>query len=79
MEFHRSRLRPSQTEIYRDPAATGERIGATSLWKRWSVVSKVPFLGEDHQLLARRTAAPKEWINVPFARVQLVAEMPLDP
>jgi hypothetical protein len=44
------------------------------------VVSKVPFLGHGHQLPASpRTAAPKEWINVPFARVQLVAEMPLDP
>src|SRR5215471_17799227 len=47
-EFHRSRLRPPQTEIYRDPAATGGRIGATSLPRRWSVVSKVAALGHGH-------------------------------
>ena len=43
------------------------------------MVNKVPFLGHGHQLLASpRTAAPKGCVNVPFARVQPVAEMPVD-
>jgi len=43
------------------------------------VVNNAPFLGHGHQHLASpRTTAPEEWINVPFARVQLVAEMPVD-
>src|SRR6516164_6507871 len=73
-EFHRSRLRPQQTKIYRDPAATGGKIRATSLRRRWSVVSKVPFLGHGHQLLA----SPGGVKSTYDLRVQLVAEMPVD-